>query len=128
MTDEANDGSTLIIIATLIVGALIGVMSGILGTLCVAYCFWKRDTPIIPEPGITERIVEVEKPVANEFLVPQEIYVGQTKSCYAYHIKYSKECHKLPDLVQRGVTVKRFTPCTYCFPSKPGSKREWHTL
>ena len=80
MTDEAYDGSTLFIIATFVVGALIGFASGILGTLCMVYCFWKTDTPIIPEPEIIERIVEVEKPVAKEFLVPQFIFVGQTES------------------------------------------------
>ena len=81
--------------------------------------------PIIPEPEIIERVVEVEKPVAKEFLIPQTIFVGQTESCYAYHTRYSQKCNTLKDLVQRGVSVKRFTPCTNCFPkSKPGSKRE----
>ena len=91
----------------------------------MVYCFWKRDTPIIPEPEIIGRIIEVEKPAEKEFLVPQNIWIGETKSCYAYHIKYSQKCNTLKDLTERGTTIKRFEPCTNCFPkSKPGSKRE----
>ena len=126
MTVDAQDGSVLIVIIAFFVGALFGLMFGILGTLCMTYCFRKKDVAIIPEPTtiernpeptIIERVVTVEKPVPIP-IVPQDIWVGLTKDTYASHDKRNKKCSKLEDLVSSGKTIKRFTPCHICFKAK----------
>ena len=66
MTVDAHDGSAIIIIITFVVGASLGMMTGIVGTLCVTTCFRKKNVEPtvverIPEPTIVERVVEVER-------------------------------------------------------------------
>ena len=138
MTVDAHDGAATIITVAFVVGASLGMMTGILGTLCVTTCFRKKKVEPtvverIPEPTIVERVVEVERRVQVPMpIAPQDITVSLTKDCYAYHDRHNKVCKYAKEYAKelewrgasvkhfewRGASVKHFVPCMACFKTK----------
>ena len=146
MAVDAFDGPLFIIFAVFIMGALLGLTSGILITLWMTFGSQRKDEPIVPTsesgtamfpfkwrtptviervPEYRDRIVERIVPEYRDRIVekvipvaPQNIAIGMTDFAYAYHDPHSKECTHIEDFHTKGKVTKGYTPCKICSKTK----------